>query len=99
MESRRRQGIDGERSAPFGKVVQGSLQVVEPLSLFAFALPLLIPLDGVHAVHRGDEPGRLTAAPILAGDATASPHGSVEVGTAVAVDDCHGVLRPLACPG
>jgi hypothetical protein len=71
------------------KIVDGSLQVVESLPIAPFLMPLvflLIPLDGLQGV---DEQGILAASQVLRCNAISSPFGSVEVGSAVSVNEPH----------
>jgi hypothetical protein len=92
------QGVAGERPGLLGEVVEGSLQVVESLSIFAFRPPLEVLLFPVDVPHRGDEQSGFATADILAGDSTTPPHGSVEIGSAVAVDQCHVYYAPSLAP-
>jgi hypothetical protein len=86
---RRGQGVAGEGSGSLGQFVEGSLRVVEfpPLSPDLFQLassvfPLVV-FEG------GDKLSIHPARHEFRHDPTAPPDGSVEVGSAVAVDESH----------
>ena len=92
------QGVAGERPGLLGEVVEGALQGVEPLSIFAFP-PLLevliIPLDGLHP---GDEQGDFPTRPIFGRDPTAPADGALQTRSAVAVNQGHGYYTPSLAP-
>jgi hypothetical protein len=85
MITRRAQGVSGS----LDQLVEGSLQVVD---LFPFAQCLLpvealpVPLVGFQG---GDQLGVDAPAHVFRRDSPPSPDGSVEIGSAVAIDECH----------
>jgi hypothetical protein len=87
--TRRAQGVAGEVSGLLGQFVKGSLQVVELLPLAPRFLPveaLSLPVFFFQCV---DEEGVFAPRQVLRSDSTASPYRSVEVGSAVAIDEPH----------
>src|SRR5262245_58220162 len=97
MITRRAQGVAGEVSGSLRQFVKGSLQDVEfpPFAPLPPAVEVpVVSLDGFQGV---DEQGTLTAPPVFRSDSTGPPDGSVEVGSAVAIDEPH-VLHSASCP-
>lgn len=92
------QGVAGEGSGLPGQVVEGSLQVVEPLPLLPFPPPLEVPLIAFDAFHPGDEQGALIAGDVFGRNLAAPPFRALEARSAVAVNECHRVLRSVRCP-
>jgi len=83
------QGFAGEVSGLLGHRFDSSLQVVEFLPFAPFLMPLIILIISLDGFYRVDEQGILAPSQILRSDSTASPDQSVEVGSAVAIDDRH----------
>jgi hypothetical protein len=96
--SRRAQGVAGEVSGLLGKLVDGSLQVVELLSLAPFVSKVGISLVSLDAFQGVDEEGVLAPRQVLRRDSTAPPDGSIEVRSAVAIDEPHVYYAPRFAP-
>src|SRR5262249_37743928 len=98
MIPRRGQGVAGEGPGLLGQLVEGPLQVVGPATLgpdlFQLA-PSLIPLD---VSERGAEQGIHPARRVFRSAPSGPPDGSVEVGSAVAIDEPHVYYAPLRAP-
>ena len=85
----RAQGFAGEGAGSLGQVVKRLLQVVEFLPFAPFLMPLVIPVFSLDGFQGVDEQGILAPSQVLRSDSTASPDRSVEVGSAVAIDERH----------
>jgi hypothetical protein len=94
----RSQSFAGEVSGSPGQVVEGSLQVVELLPLASCLLPvgalpkLLVGFQG------SDQLGVDAPAHVFRCDSPPSPDGSVEIGSAVAIDERHVYYAPRSAP-
>jgi hypothetical protein len=98
MIPRRGQGVAGEGAGSLGQFIEGSLQLVRFPPLGPCPFPVgssFVPLVGF---ERGDELGIDPARHVFRRDPTSPPDRSVEVGSAVAIDEPH-VLRSAACAG
>ena len=89
MVSRLAQGFAGEIPGLLGHRFDSTFQVVEFLPFAPFLMPLVILLISLDGFHRVDKQGILASSEVLRSDSTASPDRSVEVGSAVAIDDRH----------
>jgi hypothetical protein len=98
MIPRRGQGVAGEGSGSLGHLVEGSLQVVGFPPLGPYPLQVGSSLVTVVLFEGGDEPGILAAGHVFRRDPTGPPDGSVEVGSAVAVDEPHLYYAPRRAP-
>ena len=98
MIPRRGQGFAGEVSGSLGQLVEGSLQVVELLPLAPRLLAGRSFASPVVGFQGGDEQGVLAPRQVLRSDSPASPDGSVEVGSAVAIDEPHVYYAPRFAP-
>jgi hypothetical protein len=98
MIPRRGQGVAGEGSGLFGNLIQGSLQVVEFLPLAPNPLEVASSPVPVVGFEGGDQLGIDPARQVLRRDPTALPDGSVEVRSAIAIDEPHVYYAPLRAP-
>src|SRR4051812_16853040 len=89
MIPRRGQGVAGEVSGSLGQVVQSMVQVVELPSFAPFLIPLVISVLLLHGLQGVEKQAILPLPQILRSDSPAPPLGSVEVGSAVAIDEPH----------
>ena len=94
MIPRRGQGVAGEGSGSLGQFVEGLIQVVgfpplgpDPLQVASS----LIPLD---VFEGGDQLGVRPARHVFRSDPTGPSDGSVEEGSAVAIDEPHCTTLP-----
>ena len=88
--SRRDQGFVAKVPGSPGQFVEGSLQVVESFALIPIELSQ-VPLVGV---QDGADQGELAAPDVFGRHPAVSPDGSVEVGSAVAIDKRHCTTLP-----
>jgi hypothetical protein len=96
MISRRAQGVAGEVAGLLGQFVKGSLQVVELLPLAPRLSKVGIFLVALDAFQGVDEKGVLAPRQVLRRNSTVPSDRSVEVGSAVAIDEPHcTTLRAL----
>jgi len=86
---RRGQGFAGAVSGSLGQLVKRLLQVVELLPFDPFLMPFVFPVFSLDDFQGVDEQGILSPSQVLRCDSTASPDRSVEVGSAVAINDRH----------
>jgi hypothetical protein len=96
MISRRGHGFADEVSGLLGRSVESVLRVVRFLSLAPCYLSVEPLPEAPVVLNRGDEQGVLPTPKVLRGDSTASPNGSVEVGSIIAVNDGH-LAQPHPC--
>jgi hypothetical protein len=90
----RGQGVAGEVSSLLGPVVESMLQVVEFLPFAPLPPSFGVPLISLDRLQGVDEQGILPAPPVYRCDSTATPDGSVEVGSAVAINEPHCTTLP-----
>lgn len=103
------QGLVGEASDPFDKLVEGVRHGVDLLESGRFPTPLLVPLRALEGFEAGQFQGFRAAGDVPGGDAAVPADGAVEVGSIVPVDQGHvlrgwrvrrvGVLHRGACAG
>ena len=89
MIPRRGQGVSGEVSSLLDQFVEGSLQVVDLLPLFPCFPSFELGFVAIDGFQGGDQLGVNAPAQVLRRDSPPSPDGSVEVGSAIAVDERH----------
>jgi hypothetical protein len=98
IKTRRGQGVAGEVSGSLDQFVEGSLQGVDFPSLGPCPLPVGSPVVPLNGFEGGDELGIDPGRHVLRSDPTAPPDRSVEVGSAVAIDEPHMYYALLRAP-
>jgi hypothetical protein len=96
--SRRAQGFAGEVSGLLGEVIERLLQVVELLPLGSIVPSLEVPVVSVGRFQSVNQQGILAPSQVFRSESTASPDGSIEIGSAIAIDECHLYYAPLRAP-
>jgi hypothetical protein len=71
------------------QIIKRVLQVIESLALLQFSASLAIPLVALDSFHMGDQAGRLAASPVFRGHRLTTPHGPVDVGSAIPTNEGH----------
>src|SRR5262245_36436298 len=92
------QGVVGEGSGSLGQLVEGSLHGVECLPFLTNPLQVASSLIPLHVFEGGDDLGVEPATHALRCDPTAPPDGSVEVRSAILVDERHCNYAFLRAP-
>jgi hypothetical protein len=98
MIPRRAQGVSGEDLGLFGHFIEGLFQVVEFFLIVPFPPALVIPLISLDGFQSRDEQGIHTARDVFRRHSITPPLGSVEVGSAVALNDPHLYYAPGRAP-
>jgi hypothetical protein len=98
MIPRRHQGVPGQASTPLGQLVKGSFEFLEALLFFPFSFAFVFLFDPLHSLHSRDEQSRLAARLEFGRDAPILADGSIEVGSAVAIDERHVYYTPEVAP-
>jgi hypothetical protein len=91
---RRDQGFVGKGSSSLNLFIKHPVQLVGPFSLIPIELSQVPHL----VVQDGADQGEFATPDVFGRHFSVPPEGSVEVGSAVAIDKCHCVLRSPVCP-